>query len=101
MMRRGGPGRPNWPKLAIDWLRTPRFNPLDMTNDNKNVMAFNLSYLFEERELLTGAMERLMTLVSSGAIAPPETRSFPLDAVADAQRLIETGTTTGKLVLRV
>src|SRR5262249_43416666 len=29
------PNKPNWPKLAFDWLRTPRFDPLAMTNENK------------------------------------------------------------------
>jgi NADPH:quinone reductase-like Zn-dependent oxidoreductase len=101
MMRRGGPGTPNWPKLAVDWLRTPRFNPLDLTNDNKSVMAFNLSYLFEERAILDEAMTRLMGLVKAGAIAPPPTRTFPLAQVAEAHRALETGTTTGKLVLTV
>jgi synaptic vesicle membrane protein VAT-1 len=99
-MMKLGAGRPNWPKLAFDWLRTPRFNPLDLTNDNKSVMAFNLSYLFEEREILEEAMERLMGLVRSGAIAPPPTRVFSLEAALDAHRAIETGTTTGKLVLK-
>lgn len=99
MMRRGGPGTPNWPKLAVDWLRTPRFNPLDLTNDNKSVMAFNLSYLFEERQILDDAMTRLMGLVRAGKIAPPSTRTFPLAQVAEAHRAIESGTTTGKLVL--
>jgi synaptic vesicle membrane protein VAT-1 len=100
MMRRGR-GTPSWPKLAVDWLRTPRFNPLDLTNDNKSIMAFNLSYLFEEREILVDAMDRLMALVRSGEIRPPPTRSFPFAAVADAHRAIETGTTTGKLILQV
>ncbi|MBX3232243.1 MAG: zinc-binding dehydrogenase [Labilithrix sp.] len=101
MMRRGGPGTPSWPKLALDWLRTPRFNPLDLTNDNKSVMAFNLSYLFEERALIDEARARLMALADRGAITPPATRAFPFDAVADAHRAIESGTTTGKLVLTV
>ena len=99
MMRRGGPGTPNWPKLAIDWLRTPRFNPLDLTNDNKSVMAFNLSYLFEEQGILEDAMARLMKLVSAGKITPPKTQTFPLTDVAGAHKAIESGTTTGKLVL--
>lgn len=38
MLPRGG-GRPNWLKLAYDYLRTPRFNPLDLTNDNRSVLA--------------------------------------------------------------
>jgi NADPH:quinone reductase-like Zn-dependent oxidoreductase len=100
MMRRGA-GTPNWAKLAADWVRTPRFNPLDLTNDNKSVMAFNLSYLFEEKELLAEAMTRLMRLVSDGKIRPPPTRAFDFADVTSAHRAIESGTTTGKLVLRV
>lgn len=100
MMRRGA-GTPNWPKLALDWMRTPRFNPLDLTNDNKSVMAFNLSYMFEERELLAEAMTRQMLFVSEGKIEPPATRTFDFERVAEAHRAIESGTTTGKLVLTV
>ncbi len=98
-MMKLGAGKPSWPKLAVAWLRTPRFNPLDLTNDNKSVMAFNLSYLFEEREILAEAIDRLMGLVKRGAIAPPPTRAFPFASVAEAHRAIETGRTTGKLVL--
>ena len=58
MPRRGG--RPNWPKLAIDFLRTPRYSPLSLTNDNKSVLAFNLSYLFDRVELLEDGMRGLL-----------------------------------------
>lgn len=41
-----------------------------------------------------------MSLVTEGRITPPATRTFVLDAVADAHRALESGTTaTGKLVL--
>lgn len=98
MMPRKG-GRPDWLKLAWDWLRTPRYNPLTLTNDNTSVLAFNLSYLFEQREILAEAMTRLLAWVEEGKlVAPPVTR-FPLDQVAEAHRAIESGTTVGKLVL--
>jgi NADPH:quinone reductase-like Zn-dependent oxidoreductase len=98
MMPRKG-GRPNWLKLAWDWLRTPRYNPLTLTNDNTSVLAFNLSYLFEQREILAEAMTQLLAWVEEGKlVAPPVTR-FPLDQVAEAHRAIESGTTVGKLVL--
>jgi NADPH:quinone reductase-like Zn-dependent oxidoreductase len=95
--RRGG--RPSWPRLILGYLRTPRFNPLQLTGDNKSVMAFNLSYLFERRELLAEAMSELLTLVAEGTLAPPEVRSFPFAEVAAAHRELESGGTTGKLVL--
>ncbi|MDY7226363.1 synaptic vesicle VAT-1 family membrane protein [Hyalangium rubrum] len=97
MPRRGG--RPNWLKLAWDWLRTPRYNPLTLTNDNTSVLAFNLSYLFDQHALLTESMTRLLSWVEEGRLVAPPVKRFPLDQVAEAHRAIESGTTVGKLVL--
>jgi len=98
MMPRQG-GKPKWLKLAWDWLRTPRYNPLTLTNDNTSVLAFNLSYLFEQKEILAEAMSRLLTWVEEGKLVAPPVKQFPLDQVAEAHRAIESGTTVGKLVL--
>jgi synaptic vesicle membrane protein VAT-1 len=98
MLPREG-GRPSWSRLAVDWLRTPRFNPLALTNDNASVLAFNLSYLFERRDVLAEGMARLLAWVEEGRlVAPPVTR-YPLEQVADAHRALESGRTVGKLVL--
>jgi NADPH:quinone reductase-like Zn-dependent oxidoreductase len=53
-------GRVNWPKLLVDYFRTPRFNPLDMTSDNKSVVGFNLSFLFGRKDLLKEAFDELL-----------------------------------------
>ncbi len=98
MMSRGR-GTPSWPKLALDWARTPRFDPLAMTNDNKSVMAFNLSYLFEHADILKSAMGTLLGLANDGKVAPPKVTTFPLDRVKEAHRALESGETIGKLVL--
>jgi NADPH:quinone reductase-like Zn-dependent oxidoreductase len=94
-----GRGRPSWPKLAVDSLRTPRFHPLRMAADNRSVLAFNLSYLFHEKEALSEAMVRLMAWLEAGRIRPLPTTTYPIEAVAEAHRALETGTTVGKLVL--
>ena len=96
-----GSGKPFLPRLAIDWLRVPRFDPLRMTGDNRSVMAFNLSYLFDRRDLLQEAMTDLLARVGRGAIPPPRVTTFLLERVADAHRAIESGDTVGKLVLLV
>ncbi|HEX8825975.1 MAG TPA: medium chain dehydrogenase/reductase family protein [Archangium sp.] len=98
MLPRQG-GRPNWVKLASDFVRTPRFDPLKLTNDNASVLAFNLSYLFEQRGVLEESMVRLLAWVDEGRITPPPVTRFPLDRVADAHRALESGSTVGKLVL--
>jgi len=98
MMPRKG-GRPHWGKLALAWLRTPRFNPLDLTTRNRSVMGFNLSYLFERNEVLQGAMGKLLGWVDEGRLAPPQVTTYPFDEVARAHQDLESGSTTGKLVL--
>jgi NADPH:quinone reductase-like Zn-dependent oxidoreductase len=100
MLPRQG-GRPNYAKLALDFLRTPRFNPLDLCNDNKSVLAFNLSYLFHRTDILREGMERLMGWVDEGRIQAPPVQTFPLERVAEAHRALESGSTVGKLVLTV
>ncbi len=94
-----GTSRAPWPRLLLAWLRTPRFDPLRMTNSNRSVLAFNLSYLFGESELLTEVMGQLLAWLQEGRIAPPPVRTFPLEQVAVAHREIESGLTVGKVVL--
>jgi len=98
MMPRSG-GRPDWLRLAWGYLRTPRFNPLDMTGENRSVLAFNLSYLFEHNERLRELMERLLGWWREGRLTLPKLTTYPLDRVADAHRDLESGQTIGKLVL--
>lgn len=96
-----GSGRVHWVKALIDYLLTPRFNPLQMTRDNKSVLAFNLSYLFEEKNLFREMIQKLLLLVEEKRIAPTPTHSFPFSQVAAAHEALQSGTTTGKLVLEL
>jgi NADPH:quinone reductase-like Zn-dependent oxidoreductase len=98
MLTRGS-GRRNWLRLAFTYLRTPRFDPLALTNDNKSVMAFNLSYLFEKKEALLPAVPQIVSWLEQGKIAFPRVDGFPLSRVADAHRTLQSGRTVGRLVL--
>ncbi len=98
MMPKQG-GKPNWLKLASDYLRTPRFNPMDLTMDSKSVLAFNLSYLYDRQDILEAAMGDLLAWLHDGSIQPPPVTTYALDDVAQAHRDIESGQTTGKLIL--
>ncbi len=100
MLDRGGGKTPLW-RLAWRWLRTPRWNPLDMTTTNKSVLAFNLSFLFDKTAVLREAMAFLLARVASGQAQPIPVTEFPLAQVADAHLALESGATIGKLVLRV
>ena len=92
-------GKLNWLKMAWDWLRTPRFNPLDMTQSNKSVLAANLSFLSAHAGLLRSGMQELLMLFSEEKLMPPPITEFALADAAKAQAQIESGKTVGKLVL--
>jgi NADPH:quinone reductase-like Zn-dependent oxidoreductase len=99
MLPRSG-GRPNWLKLARDYLRTPRFNPLKMTAENRSVMACNLSFLGEHADTLRAGMLELLGWLEQGLIQPAPVTEYALEDVASAHRDLESGQTVGKLVLR-
>jgi hypothetical protein len=95
--RRGG--RPNWLRLAWDYLRTPRFSAMDLVNRNKSVMGFNLSYMFHRGDLLGAAMGRILGGFAAGTLRMPAVTTYPLTEVAQAHADLESGRTVGKLVL--
>ena len=92
-------GRPSWLKLGVDYLRTPRFSPLALCDENCSVMAFNLSYLFSRRELLEEGMSWVLALIDGGRVKLPRVTRYAFDDVGEAHRALESGTTVGKLVL--
>jgi len=93
-------GRINYLKAVLGLLKLPRFNPLRMTTENRGVVAFNLSFLFGRTDLLQTAVNDLTAWVEAGSIRAPQVRSYALADVAQAHRALESGETTGKLVLR-
>ena len=98
LSKRGG--FPNYVKLAYGYLRIPKWNPLKMTNENKSLIAFNLSYLFDRIDLLTASMQNLMQWVAEGKIRAVPLQTYPFEKVADAHRALESGKTVGKLILK-
>lgn len=92
-------GHINYLKLAYQYLKTPRFNPIHMTNENKSVITFNVSFLMERLDYLKEGMQDMLAWIDEGKIDPPETTLFPVEQVAKAHAAIESGQTTGKLIL--
>lgn len=90
--------RPNYLALGWRYLRRPRLDPLAMISANRSLMAFNLIWLWEHAERLPegyAALERLLP-------RPPHVgASFPFKEAHDAMRLLQSGTTIGKVVLTV
>ncbi len=76
------------------------FNPLQLITDNKAVVGFNLSFLFEHELLKTDCLNGLMRMVNENSIPPPQVKVFAVQDVADAHQWLESGESVGKLALR-
>ncbi|MGH6836787.1 MAG: zinc-binding dehydrogenase [Methylocella sp.] len=83
----------------IRYALLPRFNALRLATENKSVMAFNLSYLFDEVSLLDRIMRKLLTDFDQGRLVPPPTRCYPFEQAGLAHRDVQSGLTVGKCVL--
>jgi NADPH:quinone reductase-like Zn-dependent oxidoreductase len=92
-------GRLNYLKAGIGLLRTPRFAPMEMISGNKGVLGFNLSFLFQEKELIETCVSQLIELTSSGQMKPIPATTFKFEDVALAHQHIESGKSVGKIVL--
>ena len=92
-------GRQSLLVLARDYLRTPRFNPFDMVKRNRSVIGFNVSYLFDRLDIVEGGLTFIMDKFEDKAFRPLPVTTYAFKDVAKAHRDIESGKTTGKLIL--
>jgi NADPH:quinone reductase-like Zn-dependent oxidoreductase len=96
-----GSAKVNWLKAALDWLRTPRFDPFAMTDANRSVLAFNLSYLFDEISIFEEALAELVPELERGTLRPLPVTQVPFEDVREAHRMLHSGASVGKVVLVV
>ena len=63
--------------------------------------GFNLGIWFEHRPAqAVASLQRLIGWIGSGQVRTPAVHALPLADAAEAHRLVETGATTGKVVLK-
>jgi len=94
-----GHDRPNRLALAREWLRMPRFSPLELTSANRGVIGFNVVHLFDKMDMAGRAMGQLLGWIREGAIRKVPVKPVPVERAAEAHRALESGQTVGKLVL--
>ena len=94
----GAGKRPNFLRLAWQYLRRPRLDPLAMIPLNRGLLAFNLIWLWEQASRLPESMRATLELIPE---RPHIGGAFPFDRAHDALAAIQSGRTTGKLILRL
>jgi NADPH:quinone reductase-like Zn-dependent oxidoreductase len=87
---------PNYISLLFRYLFRPRVDPLTMIKSNKSVMAFNLIWIYEQKELMK---EMLADIEKLELPAPIVGHRFDFSQMAEALTLFQSGKTTGKIVL--
>ncbi|EMY77895.1 oxidoreductase, zinc-binding dehydrogenase family protein [Leptospira weilii serovar Ranarum str. ICFT] len=94
----GGGSGVNWPRLVYKYLSRPKLDPMRMVSDNKAVMGFNLIWLYEKVEKLTGHLNDLVKL----NLSPPHIgKTFPFEKIDEALKYFQSGASVGKVVLKV
>lgn len=87
-----------WIKLAFKFLRRKKVDPLMLPGENKGILGFNLIWQFDRTEDLASLLGELQAL---DLPAPKVGRTFDFAELPDALRLFQTGSTTGKVVVKV
>lgn len=87
---------------TVKGLDTAALQPLLYDPAPSQILTgFNLGAWFEHRLPDTAAaLEQLVGWIASGQLSTPAVQAMPLSAAAEAHRLLESGRTTGKLVLK-
>lgn len=93
-----GKRRPHWLKMAVKYLRRPRYDALAMISANKSVLGFNLIWLWQQQELF----QQLLTEVSALKLPPPHVgHRFAFEQAPAALECLRSGHSIGKVVLEL
>lgn len=90
--------RPNYLDLLFRYLFRPRIDPLSMIKANKSVMAFNLIWIYDQKDL----MKEMLSEIEKLELPPPMVgHRFDFLQMDKALALFQSGKTTGKVVLNI
>lgn len=90
--------RPNLLKIIWKFLRRPLIDPMKLTDGNRGMLGFNLIYLYEKSHLLHQYVQEIKEL----NIGKPRVgHVLTFDKLPDAVRLLQSGKTTGKVVVKI
>lgn len=89
-----------WVKMAWKGGKMPAFDPMDMVTENKSVMAFNLSFFADEKEVVGELFEQVCVWLGKGLIRCPRVTTMEFEQIAEAHGLLQSGLSVGKIVIK-
>ena len=84
--------------MLLEYLRRPRYDALSMISENRGLLAFNLIWLWDQREFFDTMIHELAALKLP---APHVGHQFRFDEAPQALELLRSGRSVGKIVLTV
>jgi len=88
-----------WIRMAGRMFFMPKFDAMDLTVSNKSVLGFNLSFFADEVEILSDMFDQILIWIEEGKLICPRVCEMPMDEVGEAHSFIQSGKTSGKIVL--
>lgn len=88
-----------WIRMGLRMNSMPKFDAMEMGQDNKAVLAFNLSFFAQEREMLSQLFDQVCEWLEQGKLQCPRVVEFSMEQIAEAHELIQSGKSVGKIVL--
>lgn len=88
--------RPNYFKLAWQYFKRPRLDPLSMISQNRAVLGFNLIWLWDKIDELKPLFGSLKSL----KLRPPHVdRIYRFDQAKEAVQFFQSGKSVGKVII--
>ena len=91
--------KPNWLRLAWQWVRRPMVDPLEVIAANKGVLGFNLIWLWDKVEEIADMLEAMMLKVPWKK--PFVGARYQMNQLPDAVRYLQSGQSVGKVIICV
>ncbi len=90
--------RPNYLKLALQFITMPRYHTLTLIESNKSILGFNLIWLYDKVDMLKSMLDEIQALNLS---KPFVGSVFAFDRLKEAINAFQGGRTIGKVVVLV
>ena len=84
---------------AINFLRSPKFSPMQLMDTNKTVSGTNMAHLFSRIDLLEPSFVDLIAMYERGEIHPFVDKTFPFAEASKAHHYLHDRKARGKVLL--
>ena len=91
----------NWINIIYGMIKMPKFEAMSMVLNSHTISGFNLSFFADENELTTSYMNQIYDWIIEGKLSVAKVTTFDMKDIGEAHKLIQSGKSVGKIVIKV